>query len=210
MNTKLATKDLRVPNEQIINGDLKLSKNSYEPNYPELQNMSAKGRKLSEDVLQILEHSVFPKKSKDNARTNIFEKKTDVVEAFVLGKVKDYSRADLVNSVDNIRFPLLTELLHNLIKEHNPSFSYTSIQINKGVKTSWHKDRGNRGMSYCLGLGHYKGGGVDVKLDNGKILHFDNKNKYLYYDGNYYEHSSSPVQSGLRFAIIFYTSRHSA
>jgi len=205
INTKLPLHKTRESNYNLIGGVIALPK-EYKAPPPVIQDMSSKGKELAKNILQILENINFPSKDpkKDKTRSNVLQNKDDVIQAFVLGKVRQYDKVELADSVQNIRFPFLYKMLNELVHNHNPKFKYTSIQINKGVQTSWHRDRGNRGLSYCLALGNFTGGGLDIKID-GEIKHYDNHNKFLYYDGNYYEHASSPVKSGTRYAIIFYT-----
>ena len=102
------------------------------------------------------------------------------------------------------KYQELYDMLKKLIKLHNPNFKYTSIQINKSVETDWHFDKGNVGLSYCLALGNFTGGGVVVRINPQKEKHYDNKRKWLYYDGHYLKHKSAPSK-GTRYAIIFYT-----
>ena len=147
-----------------------------------------------------------------NSRTNILKggqsesNKGKEISAFVLGKVRQYNKCELVNSRHTIKFKDLFQELKTLIKLHNPNFKFTSIQLNNGTMTSWHYDKNNRGKSYCIGCGNYKGGGIDLRVDN-KIVHIDNKNKFFHYNGNTIEHRTSPKVSGTRYAIIFYTRR---
>ena len=153
----------------------------------------------------------FPTKNpftkSDNSRTNIYSDamKGQNIDAFVLGKVKDYSKSEPVDSAITTKgkFDDLYKLLKQLVKLHNPKFKYTSIQINKSVETDWHFDKGNRGLSYCLALGNFEGGGVVVER-GGKEFTYDNHNKWLLYDGHELKHKSAKVKKGDRFAVIFY------
>ena len=157
----------------------------------------------------------FPSKNpftgKDDSRMTIFSKSMigKDIQAFVFGKVRQYyvpkEKAIVDSSITKSgRYEELYSLLQKLIKIHNPDFKYTSIQINKSVETDWHFDKGNVGLSYCLALGNFTGGGVVVRLTPNKEKKYDNKNKWLYYDGHYLKHKSAPSK-GTRYAIIFYT-----
>ena len=206
INTKLPQYQTRESNYALAGGAIALPK-EYQAPLPQLQKMSDNGKDIAKKVLTILEGIKFPSKDpeKDATRKNVLQEKGQVIEAFVLGKVRQYDKVYLADSVQNKRFPLLYKLLDELVKDHNPHFKYTSIQINKGVRTNWHRDRGNIGLSYCIALGDFTGGGVDVEVKEGDIRHYNNHNRWLYYDGNYYPHASSEVNRGTRYAIIFFT-----
>lgn len=152
-----------------------------------------------------------PTNNKDTSRQNIFSKSMmgKPIEAFVFGKVKQYYVPKDKMVVDSSitksgKYQELYDMLKELIKIHNPNFKYTSIQINKSVKTDWHFDKGNVGLSYCLALGKFSGGGVVVRLNPNETKKYDNHNKWLYYDGHYLKHKSAG-SVGTRYAIIFYT-----
>lgn len=148
-----------------------------------------------------------PSKSGDNTRSNIYSDamKGKDIDAFVFGKVKDYSKSEAVDSTITTKgkFDDLYKMLKALVKLHNPKFKFSSIQINKSVETDWHFDKGNVGLSYCLALGDFDGGGVVVER-GGHELTYQNHNKWLLYDGHELKHKSAKVKKGDRYAIIFY------
>ena len=158
-------------------------------------------------TLDILESIVkFPSKNpaKDNTRENIMGKRKKPIYAFVMGKVRSYSESELVEASKNRRFPFLLSVLKKLIKVKDSNFKWNSIQVNRNVPTEWHRDKGNRGMSYCLALGNFSGGGIDIKDDeSGKIQNLNNKNKFVFYDGNL-EHRTAKKYGGDRYAIIWF------
>ena len=174
---------------------------------PVEEDMKEAEKPIVKKILEIFKNMKFPVKKpyKDKTRQNILKEDVEEIEAFVLGKVRAYDKPHLVDSVKNIKFPHLKELLEKLVKTHNPHFKYTSIQINKSVGTDWHFDRGNRGLSYLLAIGNYTGGGVVVKLPNGKEKLYRNKNKWILMDGHRLEHKSEGHKGGDRYAIIYYT-----
>ena len=174
---------------------------------PVIEPMKNTEKPIANEILSILKTMDFPVKKpyKDKTRQNVLKKGEEEIEAFVLGKVRAYDKVDLVNSVKNEKFPKLFELLKRLVKTHNPSFKYTSIQLNKSVGTNWHRDRGNRGLSYCFALGNFTGGGVVVEFPDGTQKTYDNHNKWLKYDGHTLLHKTASHKGGDRFAIIFYT-----
>jgi hypothetical protein len=165
------------------------------------------------DVLEALENiKNFPSKNpiKDLTRMTIIGGKEKTMEegievrlnSFTLGLAKAYDKKNLVPSAYNRRFPELHILLKKLMKEKDPSFKYTSITINKNVKSSWHIDKYNIGKSYGLSLGNFSGGGVEIKYKGGnKVL--DTHNKLILFDGHL-EHKTLPYRGGNRYAITFF------
>jgi hypothetical protein len=125
-------------------------------------------------------------------------------KAFVLGKVRKWDdHIRLHESVHNKKHPDLFEMLKKLISTHNPRFKYNAIQLNNNVVTTPHYDKRNKGCSYCLALGKFKGGGLRI-FDGEQHYDIHNKRKWVLYNGQTTLHGSVPVSSGTRFAIIFY------
>ena len=124
----------------------------------------------------------------DNSRANIIggEGVDTEITAFVLGLVKDYAKPNLVPSRYNRvpKYRKLHILLKKLIKERDPDYKYTTIQINKDVETIFHTDKNNLGKSYCLSLGDFTGGALELKGKDDKILPINTKNRLVLYDGN--------------------------
>ena len=137
-------------------------------------------------------------------RNNIGQ--TGDYQAFVLGKARDYTKSDLVDSRYNKRFPELHSMLIKWVKWKFPKHKWNAIQVNKNVSTGYHFDKNNKGESLCIGVGNYKGGGVRCKLCKGE-KDIDNKNKWLIYDGANIEHKTIKPSSGTRYAIIFFLKR---
>lgn len=137
-------------------------------------------------------------------RNNIGQ--TGDYQAFVLGKARDYTKSDLVDSRYNKRFPELHSMLNKWVKWKFPKHKWNAIQVNKNVSTGYHFDKNNKGESLCIGVGNYKGGGVRCKLCKGE-KDIDNKNKWLIYDGANIEHKTIKPSSGTRYAIIFFLKR---
>jgi hypothetical protein len=168
-------------------------------------------KKTMSEVLNELENiNPFPSKNpiKDKTRMNVVggkeeAKKEKVIEAFTLGMTRAYDKKHLVPSVNN-RNPKLQQLhilLKKLMKERDPTYKYTTIQINKNVETDWHEDKNNIGKSYCLSLGNFTGGALELKTEKG-IVSLPTKNKMVFYDGNI-EHRTGDYK-GTRYAIIWF------
>lgn len=150
-----------------------------------------------EEITNILELIKFPKtKTRKNISSNI-------IEAFVLGEV-NYRGQKLLNyktrgpSKYNKVFPNLLNKLDSLIKSYDKDFTYTTIQLNKNIKSPPHIDKNNIGNSYIIGLGNYTGGELIIE---GK--EYDIHNKFLKFDGNM-GHWTNDF-NGTRYSIIFFT-----
>ena len=101
-----------------------------------------------------------------------------------------------------ILYPDLYLLLLEFIKNHDPSFKFTNIIINKNFKCEAHKDKNNSDQSLIIGLGDYFGGELVI---NG--IPNDIKNKWVKFDGKNNLHYVTDF-TGDRFTIVYYTNTH--
>ena len=90
------------------------------------------------------------------SRRNVIPKDQEEIQASLCG---------LFVAIDNVsvatysrRSPWLTRLLAAFCHKENPSFKFTSIQVNKNYASRPHVDRNNLGESLIIGLGNYTGG----------------------------------------------------
>lgn len=174
---------------------------------PTIKRTSAAEDKLLADVLYDLRRLPWPIKNpkRDKTRGNVLMSPTDTISAFALGKVRRYDLPGyLVESVYNRKFPELHAKLRKLMALHDPQFRYNAIQLNRGVQTKRHRDRNNAGPSYCLAIGDYQGGGLSIYPTGETPYTLDNRYRWVHYDGARLEHSSAPVRSGTRYALVFY------
>lgn len=214
VNTNLPIHKQR-PSQLLFYGG-SVEKDIHKAPPPILENPKSNELPLMKKIVEYMENiEKFPSKNptmgKDESRMNIFSDSMigKPIEALVFGKVKQYYVPKEKYVVDSRitktgKYQELYDMLKQLIKIHNPKFKYTSIQINRAIETDWHYDKGNIGLSYCLALGNFTGGGVVVQTEDEKEKLYQNKNKWLYYDGHYLRHKSAPSK-GVRYAIIFYT-----
>lgn len=161
------------------------------------------------EVLEELENIQFNVRKpmfKDNTRKNILGGQDKEIEAIVLGLTRDYAKPNLVPSkyTRMDKYKRLHTLLKKLIKEKDPNYKYTTIQVNKNVETAFHKDKNNIGKSYCLSLGDFTGGALELKKGNG-IIPLNTKNRMVLYDGTI-EHRTGKYK-GTRYAIIWFKRR---
>ena len=117
---------------------------------------------IKKQVLDELENTKFPRCS---SRRNVSDKPID---AFVLGSVNYRGQKSVGGKTKgpsryNEKFPKLYRLIKALIKEHNSSFPYTTIQVNKNVVSKPHVDKNNVGPSYVIALGDFEGGNLVIK-----------------------------------------------
>ena len=137
----------------------------------------------------------------------------------------------LVNANKNPYLPVITKMLDDLKwKKKKTGHTYDNngkrhtlsrANISEGNQTeieafvlgkvkayhSYHFDKGNIGESLCIGLGNFKsGGGIEIIVGE-KHYKIDNKNKWLVYSGNKYEHKTLPHSGGTRYAVIFFQKR---
>tara|TARA_A100001201_G_scaffold142457_1_gene140727 strand:- start:4968 stop:5480 length:513 start_codon:yes stop_codon:yes gene_type:complete len=162
-------------------------------------------------VLDILkEVSPLPKQGRNNITADNQGKNKGVVLGKVrdfLGRGKDSKAGDIVTArlTETPKYKPLFEEASKLMKQHNPNFKFTSIQINENQKTSKHKDGYNVGKSYIIGLGDYTGGEVRLYTKDGKSHKDINiKNRWATFDGSELEHETLPFK-GQRFTLVYYS-----
>ena len=133
-------------------------------------------------------------------RKNVSSKK---ITAFCLGDVP-YRGQRILNfqtrgpSKFNRKYTKLLEMLKSFVLEIDPSFQFTTIQVNKNIQCEPHVDKNNMGPSYIIGLGNYDGGDLVIE---GKEISI--KNKWVQFDGRK-AHWTNPF-NGTRYSIIYFT-----
>jgi FkbM family methyltransferase len=98
------------------------------------------------------------------------------------------------------KYPHIYETLKQIAREHFPDFSYNWIQVNKNVKTSKHKDEGNKGMLYTVTVGDFSGG--ELMTEAGGI---DTHNKPCLFDGKNITHWTGDWEGGDRYCCNYFT-----
>ena len=157
----------------------------------------------------ILQHlksiNPFPYKSAKNKgvrRPMVYDKDDDYkYHHFALGKVNQINlplERRKVESRHNKKHPELLRLCDALIKQHDPDFTYTTVQINKNHQCPPHKDKYNKGLSWIVGLGDYTGGELVVGETE-----YDIHNTFVQMDGRIV-HYTKPF-NGERYSIVFLT-----
>lgn len=137
------------------------------------------------------------------SRKNALPKGHTKYVGFCFGKVKALDKG-YVRSRFDARFPDLLKAARRLIKAHDPSFKYTSIQVNKNMKCIPHKDTNNIGMSYIIGLGKYTGGHLALGDDPKTLKKVNIRNKFFKFDGRHTTHQVTPFE-GERYSLVYFT-----
>ena len=99
----------------------------------------------------------------------------------------------------NKKFPDLYAKLMLLMHLHDPTFEYTSIQLNHNIKTEPHVDKSNIGPTKAISLGDFKGGGIVINENT-----IDTNRNWFTFEGCKVTHSTADW-TGNRYSIIFYT-----
>lgn len=152
---------------------------------------------LFEQVLFQLENTKFPT---CKTRKNI---SSEGIKAFVLGDVNYRGQKSLGGltrgpSRYNKKFDTLYQTLKEFIKAKDPSFEYTTIQVNKNVFSKPHIDKNNVGLSYLVALGDFTGG--ELVIEGNK---FNIHNNFKEFNGRD-AHWITPF-NGTRYSLVYFT-----
>jgi hypothetical protein len=115
------------------------------------------------------------------------------------GQVRRPFHSGIHDSVWNNRHPDVFQYLKDLIHYLDPSFQYTSIQVNKNFQCAPHLDKNNVGDSVILACGLFTGG--ELNIDGEKI---DIKAKPLRFNGSKFIHWTMPFE-GERYSIVWFS-----
>jgi hypothetical protein len=149
------------------------------------------------DVLYKLENIKFPK---NKSRVNVSVNST---EAFAMGSVNYRGQKSLGGRTKgpsrfNKKFPELYESITDLIRLYKPDFKYTTVQVNKNVRSKPHVDKNNVGPSYIIALGEFTGGNLFIEGEK-----FNIKNKWKNFNGTL-GHWVEPFE-GTRYSLVYFT-----
>ena len=84
---------------------------------------------MSECVLKLL-RDIDPFPARKDGRKSVMQPGQDRVRGFALGTVRKLDEG-LVPSQFNARFPELLKLARKMMHDHDPTFRFSSIQVNK-------------------------------------------------------------------------------
>jgi len=145
-------------------------------------------------------------------RNNITADKKGLNRGIVLGKVYSWKKTNdgrqgiiTGRSTEKPKYKELFEEASKLMKQHNPNFKFTSIQVNDNHKSSRHKDGNNVGKSYIIALGDYTGGELRLYNPDGKGYKDINiKGRFATFNGSELEHETLPFK-GTRYSLVYYS-----
>lgn len=135
-----------------------------------------------------------------------------VLRGLVLGKIrnipyyvnKGLPKVGESNASKKPKYQELKKVVWKVMKDRDPNFKFSSVQINKNYRMAKHTDARNVGVSYILGLGNYTGGEVIVYDKDGKNpKKIDIKNKFAKFNGSILPHETAPYK-GTRYTLVYY------
>jgi len=80
-------------------------------------------------------------------------------------------------------------------------FTFTSVHLNKNVQCGAHRDKHNVGLSVIVAFGDYEGG--RLLTEHGDDI--DTNCNAIIFDGKHTTHWNSPILSGTKYSLVFYT-----
>ena len=124
-----------------------------------------------------------------------------------LSKEKSRKKAEGFNNLYETKLlsdhPELKSILQELVNLHcSEPFTIDQVQINKNWQSPPHKDAGNVGESWIIGLGDYEGGETVVEYPK-EHIEYNIKNTFVKFNGSKYTHWTKPYD-GKRYSLVFY------
>ena len=79
----------------------------------------------------------------------------------------------------------LWEAVRRVVRAEDPSYEYSSVQVNRNFRGSPHRDRHDKSYQYALSLGSFEGGGrlLAETGDPGVIVAYDTRGRLTRLDG---------------------------
>ena len=78
-------------------------------------------------------------------------------------------------------------------------FQYTSIQVNRNLVCTPHKDSHNVGESILISFGDYKGCNIVIDGKEYNAYHTP-----IMFNGSELEHWNTPLESGIKYSLVFF------
>lgn len=152
-----------------------------------------------EDILHVLEVAPIPL---TDGRKNVLPEGVDAVRGVALGAVTDRKGKNVVCCNKTDPRAKLTKVLCRFMKEAEPAFKFTTIQLNKNYAARRHQDSNNLGDSRLIGFGNFTGGDIIVE-ENGINRKESVKNRFVAFNGNNWHEVTE--FTGTRYSIVFFT-----
>jgi hypothetical protein len=93
----------------------------------------------------------------------------------------------------------MLELFDKFIEDHMPGFEYTSVYVNKNIKSKAHCDKANVKESLIVGCGDFSGGQTVVEGS-----HYDIKNNSIIFNASKLLHESEDWER-TRYSLVFFS-----
>ena len=149
-------------------------------------------------MLDLLNDTEFPF---NTGRKNVLHKGQKGYYGMVLGRVKMMFGRGFAQSRHNKNHKELLKSSREFLKSHDPKYRFDAVTINKNHPAAKHVDKNNKGFSYIIGLGDYKGG--DLVFESGPYKGVHNiKNKWLKFKGDH-PHFVRKF-TGQRYTLVYY------
>ena len=154
-------------------------------------------------LLEILDEiKTFPKSIRYNTRNKEEFKRGMNKPAFCAGSIHSFRQGPRISVATNKRQlkPILDALIL-LMRIYNPTFRFTSIQVNKNFSAgSLHVDN-NQGESMMISIGNFNNGGLWID----GVGERQTRNQFVKFDGNM-AHMALEYDGGDRYSLVFFTS----
>ena len=98
----------------------------------------------------------------------------------------------------------LWEAVRRVVRAEDPSYEYSSVQVNRNFRGSPHRDRHDKSYQYALSLGSFEGGGrlLAETGDPGVIVAYDTRGRLTRLDGRRVHWVQT--YTGERFSLIVF------
>ena len=114
---------------------------------------------------------------------------------------------DIVKSKGLSQRRALTKLwrvLKDVLRRIDPTYRFTSVQVNRNFAGQVHRDRSDRMHQYALSLGSFTGGELVVSTDDpGTYVRHDTRGRLTRCDGRH-PHWVTAHTGGTRYSVILY------
>ena len=105
--------------------------------------------------------------------------------------------------------PELKEIFKEFSDIYFPDFEYLQLQLNKNFKCKPHRDSRNAGTSILVSLGDYTGGNTLVEQEDGNVVKYDSREKFVKFNGSKYLHWVEDFV-GDRYSLVFFSNGYLA
>jgi len=151
----------------------------------------------TEKILRLLKQRVIPCCDKGKGRSGSFGRH----RSMTLGMIKARVSRKYELSYYSKQRPELYEEVVRIGKLICP-FEFNAIHINHNVECPRHIDGNNAGKSVIISFGDYEGGSLHIE----NFGEFVTKNRPLIFDGGKHYHWNTPITSGNKYSLVYFTS----